>query len=165
MTIIKNPSKQVYSAVMAYILSNAEIAQTFKPVNITRYDTPTHNKFPFKQELVPADLPDLIVQLTGTTPNRHSSCEYVEIYNFQATITTGGWTLDQAAIAHVLMDWLIESNYNMMHDIDLGEGYNFFKCEVMPMQIANQMPDRNRNLSGFVYAVFFNIQVSRPRGV
>jgi hypothetical protein len=150
---------------MAYILSNTEIAAAFKPVNITRYDTPTHNKFPFKHELAPADLPDLNVQLTGTTPNRHSSCEYVEIYNFQATITTGGWTLDQAAIAHVLMDWLIESNDNMMHDIDLGEGYNFFKCEVMPMQIANQMPDRNRNLSGFVYAVFFNIQVSRPRGV
>jgi uncharacterized protein YggL (DUF469 family) len=96
--------------------------------------------------------------------NRHSSCDYVEIYNFQATITTGDWTLDQAAIVHVLMDWLIESNYNVMQGVELGEGYDFFKCEVMSMQSANQMPDRNRNLSGFVYAVFFNIQVSRPRG-
>jgi len=165
MTIPKNPSKQVYSAVMEYILSNTEIANTFKPVNITRYDAPTHNKFPFKQELAPADLPDLVVQLIGVTPNRHSSCEYIEIYNFQATITTGGWTLNQSAIAHVLMDWLIEGNYNMMNGINFGEGYNFFKCEVMPTQIANQMPDRNRNLSGFVYAIYFNIQVSRPRGV
>jgi hypothetical protein len=59
---------------------------------------------------------------------------------------------------------MIESNYNMMDGVDFGEGYNFFKCEVMPMQIANNMPDRNRNLSGFVYAVYFNVQVSRPRG-
>ena len=160
-----NPSKQVYSVVMDYILSNAEIAATFKPVNITRYDKPTHNKFPFKQDLTPADLPDLVLQLTGATPNRHSSCEYVEIFNFQATVTTGNWTLDQAAIAHVLMDWLIEGNYNLMNGIDFGEGYEFFKCEVMPMQIANHMPDRNRNLSGFVYAIYFNIQISRPRGV
>ena len=150
---------------MDYILSNAEIAKAFKPVNITRYDTPTHNKFPFKQDLAPADLPDLVVQLIGVTPNRHSSCEYIEIYNFQATMTTGGWTLDQATIAHIFIDWLIEGNYNMMHGIDFGEGYNFFKCEVMPMQIANQMPDRNRNLSGFVYAIYFNVQVSRPKGV
>jgi hypothetical protein len=163
MTMTKNPSKQVYSAVMEYILSNAEIAKTFKPVNITRYDKPTHNKYPFKQDLAPADLPDLIVQLLGTVPNRHSSCDYVEIFNFQATITTGDWTLDQASIVHVLMDWLIESNYNVLQGVDLGEGYDFFKCEVMSMQSANQMPDRNRNLSGFVYAVFFNIQVSRPR--
>ena len=163
MTTTKNPSKQVYSAVMEYILSNAEIANTFKPVNITRYDAPTHNKFPFKQDLVPADLPDLVVQLLGFVPNRHSSCEYIEIYNFQATITTNGWTLDQSTIAHMLCDWLIESNYNMMQNVDFGEGYNFFKCEVMPTQIANQMPDRNRNLSGFVYAIHFNIQVSRGR--
>ena len=134
-----NPSKQVYSAVMDYILSNAEIAGTFKAVNITRYDTPTHNKYPFKQELAPADLPDLIVQLTGCVSNRHSSCEYIEIYSFQATITTGDWTLDQATTAHVLMDWMIEGNYNLMNGIDFGEGYNFFKCEVMPMQIANQI--------------------------
>ena len=160
-----SPSKQVYRAVIEYMLSNAEIAKTFKPVNITRYDAPTHNKFPFKQELFPADLPDLIVQLIGVTPNRQSSCEYIEIYNFQATVTTNGWTLDQAAIAHVLMDWMVESNYNLMTGVDLGEGYRFFKCEVMPMQIANHMPDKNRNLSGFVYAVYFNIQVSRPREV
>jgi hypothetical protein len=164
MTMTKNPSKQVYSAVMDYIMLNAEIAKTFKSVNITRYDKPTHNKYPFKQDLAPADLPDLILQLIGTTPNRHSSCDYVEIFNFQATITTGDWTLDQAAIVHVLMDWLIESNYNVLQGVDLGEGYDFFKCEVMSMQSANQMPDRNRNLSGFVYAVYFNIQVSRPRG-
>jgi len=161
----KNPSKQVYSVVMEYILSNADIADTFKPVNITRYDTPTHNKYPFKQDLAPADLPDLIVQLTGSVPNRHSSCEYVEIYNFQATVTTGDWTLDQASVAHVLMDWLIEGNYNLMNGINFGEGYEFFKCEVMSMQTANQMPDRNRNLSGHVYAIYFNIQVSRPRGI
>jgi hypothetical protein len=163
MAMTTNPSKQVYRAAMEYILSNADITKTFKPVNITRYDSPTHNKFPFKPELFPADLPDLVVQLIGVTPNRHSSCEYIEIYNFQATITTGDWTLDQAAVAHLVIDWLIEGNYNMMHGVDFGEGYNFFKCEVMPMQIANQMPDRNRNLSGFVYAIYFNIQVSRPK--
>jgi hypothetical protein len=163
MTQKKNPSKQVYKATAEYILSNAEIAKTFKTVNITRYDAPTHNKFPFKQELAPADLPDFVLQLTGAVPNRQSSCEYVEIYNFQATITTNGWTLDQASIAHELMDWLIDSNYNMMNGIDFGEGYNFFKCEVMAMQSANHMPERNRNLSGFVYAILFNIQVSRMR--
>jgi len=165
MAMTNSPSKQVYGAVMEYILSNAEIAKAFKPVNITRYDAPTHNKFPFKQDLVPADLPDLVMQPTGFVSNRHSSCEYIEVYNFQATITTNGWTLDQSIIAHNLFDWLIESNYNMMGGIDFGEGYNFFKCEVMPTQIANHMPDRNRNLSGFVYAIYFNIQVSRPRGV
>ena len=165
MTMIKSPSKQVYSAVMEYILSNAEFAGAFKPVNITRYDKPTHNKFPFKQDLAPADLPDLVWQPLGSTSNRHSSCEYIEIYNYQATITTNDWTLDQSLLAHVLIDWMIEGNYNMMNGVDFGEGYNFFKCEVMPMQIANNMPDRNRNLSGFVYAVYFNIQVSRPRGV
>jgi len=159
----KNPSKQIYSAVMDYILSNVKIAATFKPVNITRYDKPTHNKFPFKQDLAPADLPDLVLQLLGTTPNRHSSCEYIEIFNFQATITTGDWTLDQAAIVHVLLDWMIDANSNMMNGIDFSEGYQFFKCEVMPMQVANKMPERNRNLSGHVYAVYFNIQVSRPR--
>ena len=160
-----SPSKQVYSMVMEYILSNADIAKTFKPVNITRYDKPSHNKYPFKQELSPADLPDLIVQLLGVVPNRQSSGQYVEIYNFQATITTNDWTLEQATIAHVLMDWLIEANYNMMNGVDFGEGYAFFKTEMLPMQVLNHMPDRNRNLSGHVYAVFFNIQVSRPRGV
>ena len=164
MAMVTNPSKQVYGKVMEYILSNAEIANAFKTVNITRYDTPTHNKFPFKQDLAPADLPDLIVQLLGVSPDRHSSCEYIEIFNFQATITTGDWKLDQATIAHQLMDWMIEGNYNLMNGIDFGEGYSFFKCEVQPMQIANQMPT-NRNLSGHVYAVFFNVQVSRPRGV
>jgi cell division protein YceG involved in septum cleavage len=148
---------------MEYILSNAEIAKTFKPVNITRYDKPVNNKYPYKQELMPADLPDLIVQLNGMVPNRNSSCDYVEIYNFQATITTGAWNLDQSTTAHALMDWLIEGNNNMQ-GLDWGEGYHFFKVEVLPMQIANVMPDKNRNLSGFVYAVFFNVQVSRAKG-
>ena len=160
-----SPSKQVYGVVMDYILSNADIAKTFKPMNITRYDKPTHNKYPFKQDLAPADLPDLILQLTSVVPNRHSSGEYVEIYNFQATITTGDWTLEQSVIAHVLMDWLIEANYNMMNGTDFGEDYYFFKTEMLPMQVVNYMPDKNRNLSGHVYAIFFNIQVKRPRGV
>ena len=158
-----NPSKQIYSAVMEYILSNAGIANTFKPVNIVRYDKPSSNRYPYKQELMPADLPELILQLTGMIPNRHSSCEYVEIYQFQATITTNAWNLDQSVAAHVLIDWLIDGNRNMMNGIDFGEGYEFFKVEVLPMQIANAMADKNRNLSGFVYAVYFNIQVSRPR--
>jgi len=159
-----NPSKQIYSAVMDYILSNADIAGTFKPVNIVRYDKLGNNRYPYKQELMPADLPELILQLTGMMPNRHSSSEYVEIYQFQATITTNAWNLDQSVAAHVLIDWLIDGNYNMMDGIDFGEGYNFYKIEVLPMQIANAMADKNRNLSGFVYAVFFNVQVSRPRG-
>ena len=164
MTTIKNPSKQIYSVAMDYILSNAEIARTFKPVNIIRYDKPSNNRYPFRQELAPADLPELILQLTNVTPNRHSSSEYVEIYQFQATITTNAWNLDQSVAAHVLIDWLIDGNYNMMNGVDFGEGYEFFKVEVLPMQIANAMADKNRNLSGFVYGVFFNIQVSRPRG-
>jgi len=56
-------------------------------------------------------------------------------------------------------------NDNMMNGLDFGEWYNYFKVEVLPMQIANAMADKNRNLSGFVYAIFFNVQVSRPRGV
>ena len=159
-----NPSKQIYSAVMEYILSNTVIANTFKPVNIVRYDKPGNNRYPYKQELMPADLPELVLQITGVTPNRHSSCEYVEIYQFQATITTGAWNLDQSVAAHVLIDWLIDGNHHMMNGIDLGEGYNFYKIEVLPMQIANAMAERNRNLSGFCYAVIFNVQVSRPRG-
>ena len=159
-----NPSKQIYSAVMEYILSNAVIANTFKPVNIVRYDKPGNNRYPYKQELMPADLPELILQITGVTPNRHSSCDYVEIYQFQATITTASWNLDQSVAAHVLIDWLIDGNHTMMDGVDLGEGYEFFKIEVLPMQIANAMADKNRNLSGFVYAVHFNVQVSRPRG-
>jgi hypothetical protein len=160
-----NPSKQIYGVVMEYILSHAVIADTFKPVNIVRYDKPATKRYPYKQELAPADLPELILQLTGMTPNRHSSCEYVEIYQFQATITTNAWNLDQSVAAHVLIDWLIDGNQNMMNGIDFGEGYNFYKIEVLPMQIANAMADKNRNLSGFVYGVFFNVQVSRPRGV
>ena len=160
-----NPSKKISSVVMDYILSNEEIADTFKPVNIIRYDKPTNNRYPYKQELMPADLPEVILQLNNVTPNRHSSGEYVEIYQFQATITTNAWNLDQSAAAHVLLDWLIEGNHNMMNGIDFGEGYHFYKIEVMPMQIANAMADKNRNLSGFVYGVFFNIQVSRPRRI
>jgi len=160
-----NPSKKISSVVMDYILSNEEIADTFKPVNIIRYDKPSNNRYPYKQELMPADLPELILQLNNVTPNRHSSGEYVEIYQFQATITTNAWNLDQSAAAHVLLDWLIEGNHNMMNGIDFGEGYHFYKIEVMPMQIANAMADKNRNLSGFVYGVFFNIQVSRPRRI
>ena len=140
---------------MEYILLNTDIVSTFKPVN---------NRYSYKQELMPADLPELILQLNNVTPNRHSSGEYVEIYQFQATITTGAWNLDQSFIAHVLIDWLIEGNHNLMNGIDFGEDYNFYKIEVLPMQIANAMADKNRNLSGFVYGVFFNIQVSRPRG-
>jgi hypothetical protein len=160
-----NPSKQIYSVVMDYLLSNADIAKTFKPVNIIRYDKPSTNRYPYKQELLPADLPELILQIIGVTPNRHSSCEYVEIYQFQATVTTNAWNLDQSVAAHVLIDWLIEGNHNMMNGGNFGEGYNFYKIEVLPMQIANAMVERNRNLSGFVYGVFFNVQVSRPRGV
>ena len=89
---------------MEYILSNAEIAGTFKPVNIVRYDKPGNNRYPFRQELAPADLPELILQLTNVTPNRHSSGDYVEIYQFQATITTNAWNLDQSVAAHVLID-------------------------------------------------------------
>ena len=164
-TMTKNPSKQIYGVVMEYILSNAEITGTFKPVNIIRYDKPSTLRYPYKQELMPADLPELILQLNNVMPNRHSSGEYVEIYQFQATITTSAWNLDQSVAAHVLIDWLIDGNYNMMDGGDFGEGYNFYKIEVLPMQIANAMPDKNRNLSGFVYGVFFNVQVSRPREV
>jgi hypothetical protein len=160
-----NPSKQIYSVVMEYILSNTTIAGTFKAANIIRYDKPSNNRFPYKQELMPADLPELILQLNNVTPNRHSSGEYVEIYQFQATITTSAWNLDQSVVAHVLIDWLIDGNHNMMDGIDFGEGYEFYKIEVLPMQIANAMADKNRNLSGFVYGVFFNVQISRPRGV
>ena len=117
-----SPSKQVYSAVMEYILSNAEFASAFKPVNITRYDKPTHNKFPFKPELVPADLPDLVFQPLGSTSNRHSSCEYVEIYNFQATITTNDWTLDQSLLAHMLIDWIGKFLVSQRAEVNTRDG-------------------------------------------
>jgi len=160
-----NPSKQVYSAVMEYILSNATLAKTFKPQNITRYDMPTHNRFPHKQSIAPADLPELIVQMLGRTTNRQSTCGYIEIYNFQATITTDDWTLNQATIAHTLDEWLIASNNSIFwHNYQWQGEYAFMKCEVLPMQMANQSA-QNRNLSGWMYAVFFNIQVSRPQGV
>jgi len=39
-----NPSKQIYRAVMEYILSSATLAGTFKPANIIRYDKPGTNR-------------------------------------------------------------------------------------------------------------------------
>ena len=154
-----NPSLHVYTTTLDYILSNKEIAAAIRPANITRYDKPGIKRL-FKQDISPADLPDLIFQQTGFVPNRRSSSERVEQYDFQATITTGEWDLKHAAIAHVLIDWLYGGNDSgRMCGLDWGEDKGFFKCEVLPMQIANHMPT-NRNLSGFVYAVYFNIQLS-----
>ena len=159
-----NPSLHVYTTTLDYILSNKEIAAAIKPANITRYDKPSNPKRLFKQDISPADLPDLIFQQTGFVPNRRSQCERVEQYDFQATITTGEWDLKQAAIAHVMVDWLYSGNDSgRLCGLDWGENRCFFKCEVLPMQIANYMPT-SRNLSGFVYAVYFNIQLSAYTG-
>ena len=160
-----NPDKLVYGAVMEYILSNKFLAKTFKETNITRYDAPTHNQFPHKKSLSPADCPELILQILGYTSNLNSSSGYIDIYNFQATITTSAWTLDDAPIARILRDWLIESNHNpYMHGYNWGEHMGFVKCEVLPTQMANSSAEL-RNLSGWMYAVYFNIQVDRSIGV
>jgi len=160
---LTNASLHVYTTTLDYILSNETIASAIKPANITRYDRPGIKRL-FKQDISPADLPDLIFQQTGFVPNRRSQCERVEQYDFQATITTNEWDLKGATIAHTLIDWLYGGNDSgRLCKLFWGERRVFFKCEVLPMQIANHMTT-NRNLSGFVYAVFFNIQLSTFSG-
>jgi len=154
-----SPTQHIYTTVIEDILSNAKIAATFKPANIVRYDQ-SNVRFPFKPDAAPADLPELILQMNGITRNRRGSGSvWVEQYDFQATITTNKWHLGQADIAQELMDWQWELNSGRGCGLDWSENRSWFKCEVLPMQIANHMPT-NRNLSGFVYAVYFNIQLN-----
>jgi hypothetical protein len=159
-----NPSLHVYTTVLDYILSNKATAAAIKPANINRYDQ-VRVKQQWKQNLAPADLPDLIFQQIGFTRNhRASGGATVELYDFQATITTNAWHLESAIIAHDIMDWLYDGQDNgQLCGLDWGENRGWYKCEILPMRVVNHM-DTNRNLSGFVYAINFNIQLDAQRG-
>lgn len=174
MALQANPFLKVYDAVYALLftvggganLLAAEIAAG----NRVSYGTEIeYNRKPQKDTVTTADIPELILVDEGGNTNLHaSSSGMMYKQSLGIYVSTGDWRYGTIASK---LNWYILCNLQVWQTT-LGaltwRGEKFVKnIELVPIQIGESNPERNRNLNGFnlVWRIVFELRISKVNTV
>lgn len=148
---MKNPLNDIYKAFLAELRATAEIREVIREGNLIDF---TQDISPLKKGISSADVPELILYITGMRGNLHASSTHSFItVNWRFMLSSGSFdtticTSVSFAILQVLTRWrsflipLKLKDNSFVRDVKLVSG---------DMGLSN--PDANRNIKGWASVV------------
>ena len=153
-TTISNPYLRVYDGVFDLLFAGEPnpLAGMFKVNNRISFGTPAEaNRNVMKDRLVSADAPEAILIDEGGLLNPHansSGMSYTQ--NLAVYISTGDF---RYSVYASVINWWITCNIQRWKIVLADLTWNGFKyvknIQIVPVQISESNPERNRNLNGF----------------
>lgn len=152
---INNPYLKVYDAIFELLFGGDEnpLAGMIKVNNRISFGTDTaENRNVMKDRLATADAPEAILIDEGGMLNPHANSSGMSyIQNLAIYISTGDF---RYSVYASVINWWITCNIQkwgkVLKDGLTWNGLKYVKnIQIVPVQISESNPERNRNLSGF----------------
>lgn len=154
MSVQANPLLKVYDGLYSLLFDGEEnpLAEVIKPGNrITFGSLKETDRAPCKESVTSADVPELQLIDEGGLYNPHANSNGMSYQqNFGLYISTGDF---RYGVIASLINWYIICNVQnwktVLYSLKWNDENFVTGLQVIPVQIGESNPERNRNLSGW----------------
>ena len=133
-----------------------------KPFNYIRWDKESAEaRYSKKQEIQPADMPEVVLEMTRIRIKTADSCNIQSEVNFNLSVASGNWKITNATkLYNQIMTLLaVAMHTNEVCHWDIGKPYAIVRHVLIGDGSIGRDKEIRKNQSGFTFEVGFSVQI------